>query len=309
MRQLRARTASLKEVQGMEAGDTTIQHPLMPCQLAAPSFTAITSSAVLCTLTENSFVTLCATLSHWIVSDEVTIPSEVRVNFNSDFSEVKTFPHVPAKKLVFSLNGRSSNFSTSSCGDSLKKKCFCYTWLFLSATTWSSSSRKALTETSAAELSLLLFFAHESGRGTSEGHILSGSPFSQSQEYVWLEETLKIIQSNTTIMTPEPQPQVPHPSLEHFQRHWLHYIPGQLILMPDHSWTEFFFLIPNLNLPQLSLQPFPFVLSLETRQKRLVPNSPQPPSRWLHRGVRFPQVSFSPQQPQFLQLLLMGHVF
>lgn len=111
MRQLKACTAWLKEVQGMEAGDTTMQYPLLPCQFAALSFTMITSSAVLCTLTENSFATLCATLSHWIVSGEVTISFEVRVNFNNNFSEAKTSPHDPVKKLVFSLSGRSSYFT------------------------------------------------------------------------------------------------------------------------------------------------------------------------------------------------------
>lgn len=130
-----------------------MQHPLLPCRFAALSFTAIASSAVLHTLTENSFATLCATLSHWFVSEEVTISFEVRVNFNNDFSEAKTLPHDPAKKSYSFYSAAEVRTSLSSFRfwRQLKKRCSCYTWLFLSAITWASSSHKASTEISAAE--------------------------------------------------------------------------------------------------------------------------------------------------------------
>ena len=42
-----------------------------------------------------------------------------------------------------------------------------------------------------------------------------------------------------------------------------------------------FFLIFSLNLPFCNLRPFPLVLSSVTQKKRLTPNSPQPPFRYL----------------------------
>lgn len=71
--------------------------PSPPCQFATLPFTEITPRAALRTLTGINSTALCATLSHWNVSSEVTIPFEVRVHFNNDFSEAKTLQHDPSK--------------------------------------------------------------------------------------------------------------------------------------------------------------------------------------------------------------------
>lgn len=74
-------------------------------------------SSVLCTLTEIAlllFVPLC----HTELFPEVTIPSEVRVNFSNDFSEANTLLQDPAKK-SYSFHS-VIEVPSSGFGDSLK---------------------------------------------------------------------------------------------------------------------------------------------------------------------------------------------
>ena len=110
--------------------DNTMQYPLLLAGLQHGLLQrSLQLSAVLCTLTEISSATLCATLSHWIVSREVTIPFEVRVNFNNDFSEAKTLPHDPAKKTYsfHSVIEVQTFLSSFRFCRQLKNRCSCYT--------------------------------------------------------------------------------------------------------------------------------------------------------------------------------------
>lgn len=92
----------------------TMQYSLLLARLqTCLSQRSLQLSAVLCTLTEVSSTALRATLLHWIVSREVAIPFEVRVNFNNDFSEAKTLPRDPAKKSYFHLVTEVQTFLSS----------------------------------------------------------------------------------------------------------------------------------------------------------------------------------------------------
>lgn len=112
-----------------ESWDNTMQYPLVPASLQHYLLQrSLQLGALLCTLTEINSMALHATLSLWIVSREVTIPFEVRLNFNNDFSESKTLPHDPAKKSYsfYSVIEVHYRASLSSCrasgfGDSLKQ--------------------------------------------------------------------------------------------------------------------------------------------------------------------------------------------
>lgn len=89
-------------------------------------------------------------------------------------------------------------------------------------------------------------------------------------------------QPNTTMNTLKPYHQVLHPNNSWALTEMMTPpAPRQLTPIPNHSLSEIFFLVSNLNLTWCNLRPFALVLSLETCQKRLLPTCPRPLFRWL----------------------------
>ena len=90
----------------------------------------------------------------------------------------------------------------------------------------------------------------------------------------------------------------------------IHNLLGQLVPVRHHPWVKKFLLISNLNLPCLSLLPFPLVLSLSTHVNSYTPSCLYTPFKYwkatmrsshLHPPLFLP--SFISSWPLFLPLL------